>query len=213
MSATTLERAAPSSTFTTPATDDVVDATAEALRARGYQVQVANDRQQARDLVLSLIPSGSEVHQASSRTVDELGIGDALIELDEYVALKPRLWSMDRATQGRQMRELGSAPDVMVGSVHAITQDGQLLTVSATGSQLAAYAGGAGQVVYVAGSQKIVPDLDTAFARVEEHVFPLEDARAQAAYGRHSAINKLLIQRGDLPGRTSVVLVKEAIGF
>jgi hypothetical protein len=213
MSATTLERAPSPSTFAAPAADDIVHATAAALQARGYQVRVADDRAQARDLVLGLIPSGSEVHQAASRTLDELGIGEALIELEEYVALKPRLWSMDRATQGRQMRELGSAPDVIVGSVHAITQDGQLLTASATGSQLAAYAGGAGQVVYVAGTQKIVPDLDTAFARVEEHVFPLEDARAQAAYGRHSVINKLLIQRGDLPGRTSIVLVKEAIGF
>ena len=137
----------------------------------------------------------------------------ALVERDEYIALKPILWSMDRATQGKQIRQLGAAPDVMVGSVHAITADGQIVTASASGSQVTAYAGGAGQVVYVVGSQKLVPDLDTAFARIEEYVLPLEDARAQVAYGMHSAINKLLIVRGDAPGRTSVVLVKDAIGF
>ena len=151
-------------------------------------------------MVLGLIPDGSEVNQASSKTVDDLGIGQAIIERDEYIALKPRIWSMDRATQGKQIRQLGAAPDVMVGSVHAITEDGQIVTASASGSQVTAYAGGAGQVVYVVGSQKLVPDLDTAFQRIEEYVFPLEDARAQAAYGMHSAINQLLIVRGDLPG-------------
>ncbi len=153
------------------------------------------------------------MNQASSRTVDELGIGEALVERDEYVALRPMIWSMDRATQGKQIRQLGSAPDVMVGSAHAITADGQIVTASASGSQVTAYAGGAGKVVYVVGTQKLVPDLDAAFRRIEDYVFPLEDARAQVAYGMHSAINQLLIVRGDRPGRTSVVLVKDAIGF
>jgi hypothetical protein len=211
MSATML--APTTADFAAPATDDVVETTAAALRARGFEVRIAEDRAQALDLALGLIPTGSEVNQASSRTVDELGIGDAIVEREEYVALKPTLWSMDRATQGKQIRQIGSAPDVMVGSVHAITADGQIVTASASGSQVTAYAGGAGQVVYVVGSQKLVPDLDTAFQRIEEYVFPLEDARAQAAYGMHSAINKLLIVRGDFPGRTSVVLVKDAIGF
>ncbi len=211
MSTATLEPQ--TSTFATPATDAAVETTATALRARGFEVRIANDREEARELVLGLIPVGSEVNQASSRTVDELGIGDAVVERAEYVALKPQLWSMDRATQGKQIRQLGAAPDVMVGSVHAITEDGQMVAASMSGSQLGAYAGGAGRVVLVAGTQKIVPDLDTAFTRIEEYVYPLEDARAQAAYGVHSAINKLLILRGDLPGRTSVVLVKDAIGF
>jgi hypothetical protein len=211
MSATTLERE--TSSYATPATDDVVETTVAALRARGFQVRVAEDRDEAREVVLGLIPAGSEVNQASSRTVDELGIGQALVERDEYVALKPMLWSMDRQTQGKQIRQLGSAPDAMVGSAHAITADGQIVTASASGSQVTAYAGGAGQVVYVVGSQKLVPDLDAAFQRIEDYVFPLEDARAQVAYGMHSAINQLLIVRGDRPGRTSVVLVKGSIGF
>jgi hypothetical protein len=82
-----------------------------------------------------------------------------------------------------------------------------------SGSQLGQYAGGAGKVVLVIGSQKIVPDLATAFQRIDEHVVPLEDARALQAYGVHTAQNKTLIIRGDLPGRVAVVLVKDAIGF
>jgi hypothetical protein len=199
--------------FSAPAPDVVVERTAQALRERGYEVRVAEDRVQARDLALGLIPVGSEVNQASSKTVDDLGIGNALVERDEYIALRPRLWSMDRATQGKEIRQIGSGPDVVIGSVHAVTQDGVLLTSSMSGSQVGMYAGGAGKVVLVIGSQKIVPDLDTAFERLQEHVVPLEDARALAAYGVHTAPNKTLIQRGDLPGRTSIVLVKDAIGF
>lgn len=211
MSATTLERQ--TSTFAAPATDAVVQATAAALQARGFEVHIAEDRATAKEIVLDLIPVGSEVNQASSKTVDDLGIGQAIIDREEYVALKPRIWSMDRATQGKEIRQLGASPDVMVGSAHAITADGQIVTASASGSQIGAYAGGAGQVVYVVGSQKLVPDVEAAFERIEDYVFPLEDARALAAYGMHSAINQIFIQRGDRPGRTSVVLVKDAIGF
>ena len=212
MSATTLERG--TSSFATPATDEAVETTAAALRARGFEVRIAEDRDEARELVLGLIPAGSEVNQASSRTVDELGIGEALVERDEYVALQAagsgRWTARPRASRSASS---GSTPDVMVGSAHAITADGQIVTASASGSQVTAYAGGAGKVVYVVGTQKLVPDLDAAFRRIEDYVFPLEDARAQAAYGMHSAINQLLIVRGDRPGRTSVVLVKDAIGF
>lgn len=211
MSLSTLER--PTRAFADAAPDAVVDATAAALRARGYEVRVAADRDEARELALSLIPVGSEVNQASSKTIDELGIGEALVERDAYVALKPQLWAMDRTTDAKRFRQVGGTPDVMIGSVQAITQDGQLVTASASGSQIGAYAGGAGAVVIVAGAQKIVPDLDAAVRRIEDYVFPLEDARAQAAYGMHSAIHKLYVQRGDRPGRTSVVLTREAIGF
>ncbi|MET0772920.1 MAG: LUD domain-containing protein [Candidatus Limnocylindrales bacterium] len=199
--------------FDAPASDEVIDRTAEALRARGYEVRIAEDREQARELALGLIPDGSDVNQASSKTVDELGIGEALVERAEYTALRPLLWSMDRATQGKQIRQLGSGPDVVIGSVHALTEDGVLLASSMSGSQLGQYAGGAGKVVLVVGSQKIVPDLATAFQRIDEHVVPLEDARALQAYGVHTAQNKTLIIRGDLPGRVAVVLVRDAIGF
>ena len=120
---------------------------------------------------------------------------------------------MDRETQGREMRKLGSAPDYVVGSVHAVTEEGALLIASFSGSQLGPYASGAGQVILVVGTQKIVPDLETGLRRIREYSYPLEDARAREAYGMGSAINKTLIIEGDFPGRISVVLVKEQLGF
>ena len=57
-------------------------------------------------------------------------------------------------------------------------------------------------------------DLEEGLRRINEYAFPLEDARAQAAYGIHSAVNKvLIINREIAPGRITVVLVDEVLGF
>jgi hypothetical protein len=121
---------------------------------------------------------------------------------------------MDRATQADEIRRLGAAPDFMLGSVHAATETGSLITASMSGSQLGPYASGAGRVILVVGTQKIVPNLEEGLRRVEEYALPLEDARAQAAYGISSAINKvLIINREIVPDRITVVFVDEVLGF
>ena len=121
---------------------------------------------------------------------------------------------MDREIQADEIRRLSAAPDVMLGSVQAVTETGSLVTVSASGSQLGPYASGAGHVILVVGTQKIVADLAEALRRIDDYVFPLEDARAQAAYGVHSGVNKvLIINREYTPGRITVVFVDEALGF
>ena len=107
-----------------------------------------------------------------------------------------------------------ASPDVIVGSVHAVTETGSLVIASASGSQLPGYAGGAARAIWVVGAQKVVPDLSTALRRVEEHCLPLESARAQEVYGGPSAINRLLILNAEPhPGRGTVLLLREAIGF
>ena len=68
--------------------------------------------------------------------------------------------------------------------------------------------------IWIVGAQKVVPDLSTALRRVEEHALPLESARTQAAYGSPSAVNRLLVLNAELsPGRGTVLLLREAIGF
>jgi hypothetical protein len=121
---------------------------------------------------------------------------------------------MDRKTEGDEIRHLGAARGVMLGSVHAVTEAGSLLTASMSGSQLGPYVSGAGRVILIVGTQKIVSDLEEGLHRIEEYAYPLEDARAQAAYGIRSAVNKVLvINREITPGRITVVLVDEVLGF
>jgi len=195
--------------------DDVrVKRTMAALAANGISVLRAPDAAAAKRIVLDLIPEASPVHQGASQTLDVLGITYEVEKSGRYAALRPRIWSMDRETDADEIRRLGAAPEVMLGSVHAVTETGSLLAASMSGSQLGPYATGAGRVILVVGTQKIVADLEEGLLRINEYAYRLEDARAQAAYGIHSAVNKvLIINREITPGRITVVLVDEVLGF
>jgi LUD domain len=121
---------------------------------------------------------------------------------------------MNRATQLEEIRRMLASPDVIVGSVAAVTETGSLVAASASGGQLTGYAGGAGRAIWVVGAQKVVPDLSTALRRLEEHCLPLENDRAMKAYGRPSAVNRVLILNAEPhPGRGTVLLLRQAIGF
>ena len=117
------------------------------------------------------------------------------------------MFALDFATQAQQMKAIGGQPDYALGSVHAITAGGTLVIASASGSQLASYAWGAANVIFVAGAQKLVPTLEAAHQRIYHHSLPLEDARAQAAYGQHSQVGKILEIHQELPGRIHIVLI------
>jgi hypothetical protein len=191
-----------------------VTRTIAALEANGITVLRAPDAATAKGIVLDLIPDASRVHQGASQTLDALGITHEIEKSGRYVPLRPRIWSMDRQTEADELRRLSAAPDIMLGSVHAVTETGSLLAASMSGSQLGPYVSGAGRVVLVVGTQKIVPDLEQGLLRINEYSWRLEDARAQAAYGIHSAVNKVvIINREITPGRITVVLVDEVLGF
>jgi hypothetical protein len=195
--------------------DDVrVKRTMAALEANGMTVLRATDAAAAKRIVLDLIPDASPVHQGASQTLDVLGITHEIEKSGRYAALRPRIWSMDRETEANEIRRLGASPDVMLGSVHAVTETGSLLAASMSGSQLGPYASGAGRVILVIGTQKIVPDIEEGLLRINEYAYRFEDARAQAAYGIRSAVNKVLvINREITAGRITVVLVDEVLGF
>jgi hypothetical protein len=198
----------------TVADDARVKKTMAALEANGIIVLRASDAAAAKRIVLDLIPVGSEVHQGASASLDAIGITDEIEKSGRHQPLRPRIWSMDRKTQGDEIRRLGAAPAFMLGSVHAVTETGSLIAASMSGSQLGPYVSGAGRVILVVGTQKIVSDLEEGLRRIDEYAYPLEDARAQAAYGIRSAVNKLVvINREITPGRITVVLVDEVLGF
>ena len=200
--------------FATVADDARVTRAAAALEANGIRVLRASSPAEAKRIVLDLIPDGSQVHSGASQSLEVSGIIDEIEGSSRYDAVRPRVWSLDRDTQADEIRRLSAAPDVMLGSAHAVTESGALMTASMSGSQLGPYASGAGRVILVVGTQKIVSDLEEGLRRINEYSFPLEDARAQAAYGIGSAVNKvLIINREIVPERFTVVLVGEVLGF
>ncbi len=128
--------------------------------------------------------------------------------------MRKEIGKLDRATQFREQVNLGAAPNVVLGSVHAITESGQVFAASATGSQLGSFAAGAEKVIWVVGSQKLVKDFDDAMRRLELYSYPLEDARMREAWNMPSSLAKILIvNREIIPGRITIVLVREPIGF
>jgi hypothetical protein len=165
--------------FGTPADDATVKRAAAALQANGIRVLRAANPAEAKRIVLGLIPEGSQVHHGASQSLEVSGITDTFEESDEYEFVRPRLYSMDRKTQADEIRRLGAAPDVMLGSVHAVTETGSLIAASMGGSQLGPYVSGAGRVILVVGTQKIVSDLEEGLERIDEYALPLEDARAR----------------------------------
>ena len=140
--------------YTAPASTKELDALAERLRERNFEALIVETAAEARQAVLDRIPDGVTIHSGKSKTLDDLGISQVLMDSDRYDFLRKRIYKMDRQTQAREIRQLGSAPDLMLGSVNAITKEGQLVASSATGSQLGPFASGAGQLILVVGSQK-----------------------------------------------------------
>lgn len=198
------------------ASKETIDKTIEALVANGIDAKFVETGGDAKKEVFSLIPKEAEVMTMSSVTLDTLGISKEVQENGEYDSVKNKLNSMDRATQGVEMLKIGSAPEWSVGSVHAVTEDGHVLIVSNTGSQLPAYADGAAHVIWVVGIQKIVKDIDEAMKRIYEYVLPLESERLNKLYNMTtgSFVSKvLIIDREIKPNRITLIFVGEKLGF
>ncbi len=194
--------------------DEVIEQTAAALTAKGMAARVVESGDIARKEALALIPDGASVMNVTSATVDQIGLAAEIAESTRFEALRKKITSLPQAEMRAQMRRAGSVADVVVGSVHALTQDGKAVVVSGSGSQLAPYAFGAAKVIWVVGAQKIVKDLDEAMRRIEEHTLPLEVERMQKIYGRGSSIAKVLIfNREGAPDRVNIFIVKQVLGF
>ncbi len=196
-----------------PADEAVIAKVAAALRSNGSDVRVVDTSEEAGRLVLELVPLGAEVNSGKSKTLQDIGVFAELFESGKYESIRARYLQMDRKTQMREIRKLVSAPDYMLGSVNAITEAGDMVLASATASQLAAYAYGAGRLILVVGTQKIVPDLESALARIDRVVFPWEDAAVRERLNMGTFIGKLLIIRREwVEGRSTVILVREPVG-
>jgi acyl-CoA hydrolase len=199
--------------WTTLPDDETLQATVVALEEHGSSVEVVDDLDAAREAVMARIPEGSSVMTNTSVTLDETGIAEAINDGGPYESLRKKMLALDFETQAQEMKTIAGQPDFALGSVHAVTRDGELVIASASGSQLAQYAWGAENVIFVIGAQKLVPTLDDARERIFQHSLKLEDARALAAYGQNSAVGKILEIHQERPGRIHVVLIRQSVGF
>jgi hypothetical protein len=199
--------------FTALPDDETLAATVVALEEHGFSVDVADDLDAAREAVLARIPEGSSVMTNTSVTLEQTGIAEAINDGGRYDSARSKMMALDYATQLPEMKAIAGQADYALGSVHAVTRLGQLFIASASGSQLASYAWGAANVIFVVGAQKLVPTAQAARERIFEHSLKLEDVRAYAAYGQNSFVGKILEIHQELPGRIHVTLIRQAVGF
>ena len=200
--------------FARLASNEQIERAAKALEENGIRVLIAEHGEEAEKLVFDLLLEGAEVFTASSQTLEQLGIPAELQQSEQYELVREKLKKMDKETQQREMEEMGATPEYILGSVHAVTEDGQVLVASNTGSQLAPYVASAANVIWVVGAQKIVRDMDEAVRRIEEYAYHREDERLREAMGIPSGENKVLwINKEIRPGRVTMIIVKQELGY
>ncbi len=200
--------------FAKGASEEMIQMAAEALRKHNFAVEVVSTAAEARAYVKSILPKDKTVFTTTSKTLELSGLDEDINSSGEYISVRQQMAKLDRSTQMPEIRRLGASPDFVVGSVHAVTEDGKLVAASASGSQFGPFSSSAGKVIFVVGSQKVVPDLETALRRIRTYIYPMEDTRMRERYNMPSALLKILILNGDWPaGRSTVVLIRETIGF
>jgi L-lactate utilization protein LutB len=195
--------------------DETVEETVANLEANGFDVVVVDSAAEALETIESQIPAGVSVMNGHSTTLEEIGFDELLSEGDhEWESLPDEIWSIDDDAERQAARRQSQTADYFLGGINAISETGELVAADLSGSRIGAYPFAAGNVIIVSGANKVVPTLDDAFDRLESVAYPLENERAQEAYGVESAVAKQLVYRREPEeGRTTVVLVRERLGY
>jgi hypothetical protein len=197
-----------------PVDKQTVEETMVNLKARNFNTFFVQNGNKAKEKVLELLPKDSRVLASSSQTLEKIGLSDEIDNSGKYVSVRKEYMGLNHEKEADKIRITRSTPDIIVGSIQAITRKGEALIASNTGSQLAAYVGGAGKVIWVVGVQKIVDNLDEGFKRVYDYVLPLESERLKKVYGVPSNVSKLLIFDKEVnPKRVTIIFVNEVLGF
>jgi YkgG family uncharacterized protein len=197
--------------------EETVLRTVSALKNRGISAEFVPNRREALELVAGLIPAGAELMTASSRTLDEIGFL-ALLKSGkrQWTSLNDIVYGEKDPAKRAELRRRSINVDYFLGSVHAVTENGETIVASASGSQIPSYAFTSKNVIWVAGTQKIVPNLEEGLRRVREHSLDLESARMKSLGFPGSVIAKILIverEPAQLGRKVSMILVNEKLGF
>ena len=196
---------------------EVVERVIGALAERGVTAELVNNRAEALERLKDLIPKSASIMNGSSRTLEEIGFVD-------YVKSGKHSWNnlhqaiLDEKDPQKQseLRKQSVLSDYYLGSVHGVAETGEMVIASNSGSQLPHIVFTSPNLLFVVGTQKIVPNLEAAIRRVREYVLPREDKHMKSMGASGSAISKLLIfeKEPDFMKRTvRVIFVQEKLGF
>lgn len=206
--------------FDIMAPDAAIESTVEAVRRRNIRVVVLGSKAQALSRLKEMIPGGASVSTGYSRTLKEIGFEDLLKSGDHpWRNFKAEIAAETDRSRQMAVRRQSMLADYYVGSVSAIAASGELVFGSQSGSQLAPYAYSASNSIWVAGAQKITPDLESAVERVRRYLVPVldNDMKERTAGKMGVFIGKLLIfereDAGNVDRTVTLLLVREKVGL
>jgi hypothetical protein len=202
--------------FGTLATTEVVGKLLKTLKQRGVTAEYVQDGKAALKRIQQLIPAGATIMTGASETLRQIGFLTLLkTNSHSWRNLKTEMLQEEDPAEQTRLRRRSVLADYWLGSVHAIAETGELLTASASGSQLPAYAYTSANIIWVAGTQKITPSLTGAMRRVREYVYPLEDQRMKEAGYPGSTVARILIFEREAfsTRKVTLILVGEKLGF
>lgn len=198
------------------ASEKTIRKTMEALKGRNVHADLVDSKEEALQKVINLIPSGKEVMTGGSTTLDQIGFTEMLKSgKHPWNNLKDRILSEKDPAKQIELRKISVTSDYFLGSVHAVTETGEILIVNATGSAIPSNAFSSDNVIWVVGTQKIVPTLEDAFNRVREYCVPLEDKRMKSIGYQGTTIGKYLIFEREINEnrKINLIFVNEILGF
>ncbi|MCZ7397762.1 MAG: lactate utilization protein [Candidatus Methanoperedens sp.] len=202
--------------FDVLASKETVEKTIKALKPRGINAEFVNKKEDALNRLKKLIPHSAEVMTGGSTTLDQIGFTELLQSRKHpWKNLKDAILAEKDPAKQMELRKKSITSEYMIGSVHAVVETGEVLVVNATGSSLPAYSFSSDNVIWVVGTQKIVPTVDEGFRRLREYCFPLEDKRMKSIGYPGSALGKfLLFEKEILENRKiTLIFVNEKLGF
>ena len=199
------------------ADEEKINKVVEGLAGRGVEGIVVNNRLEALEKIKSLITAGASVMNGSSRTLEEIGYIEYLRGGQHgWNNLHQAVLAEKDPTKQAILRKQSVISDYYLGSVHAITEDGEMVIASNSGSQLPHIVFTSPNIIFVVSTKKIVPTLAEAMKRLEDHVASLEDKNIMSKFNVHTMLSKIVIFRRENPrmGRkVRMILVKENLGF
>lgn len=196
---------------------DKIEKTISALKANNFKAEYVETGAEALEKIKSMIPEEASIMNGSSTTLQQIGFVDYLKGGEHRwnnlhdVVLK----ETDPEKQAK-LRQESVLSDFYLGSAHSVTEEGEIVVASNTGSQLPHLVFTSKNIILVVGAQKITKDLADAMNRIKESVIPLEDERMKKVYGFGTTWAKTLVLHKENPnmGRSiNVIFVGEVLGF
>ena len=159
----------------------VVNEILKTLRRSKFDAVFVDTRQEALQSVLDRIPHGAVVGAGDSVTLKEIGVFDELKRRGFKV-----YWSFDEEVPKEEQRNIARKAllaDVFLSGSNAITMDGKIVNVDATGNRVVGMIFGPKKSIIVVGINKVVENLDKAFERIKNVAAPLNAKRIREERG------------------------------